>query len=114
MDQALVREWVKALRSGEYRQRHGQLRRGDAYCCLGVAADVAIKTGKTPLRWEGDGLNDDRSFLSIRDPDLQDALGINGRQNCLTNLNDNEGATFPVIADWIETHILNETPTERP
>ena len=32
--------WVKALRSGEYKQTRGQLRQGDAYCCLGVACDL--------------------------------------------------------------------------
>ena len=32
--------WVKALRSGEYKQTRGQLKNGDTYCCLGVACDL--------------------------------------------------------------------------
>lgn len=42
-----VRKWVAALRSGEYEQTKGALRRdgGDSgrvgYCCLGVACDVS-------------------------------------------------------------------------
>ena len=62
MDRELVKDWIAALRSGEYRQGHGQLRYqpgieyGEeqyAYCCLGVAADVAINTGKLDARWDG-------------------------------------------------------------
>ena len=32
--------WVKALRSGEYKQTTGQLRKDDGHCCLGVACDL--------------------------------------------------------------------------
>ena len=35
--------WVKALRSGEYKQTRGQLRNEDSYCCLGVACDLYSK-----------------------------------------------------------------------
>lgn len=42
------KKWVDALRSGEYKQGHGQLRGGaqqGKYCCLGVLCDVAAKEG---------------------------------------------------------------------
>jgi hypothetical protein len=32
--------WVAALRSGEYKQARGQLRRGDSFCCLGVLCNL--------------------------------------------------------------------------
>ena len=35
--------WVKALRSGEYKQTTGQLRKVGNYCCLGVACDLYDK-----------------------------------------------------------------------
>lgn len=36
-----IREWVDALRSGEYRQGGGVLRSSDdRFCCLGVACDL--------------------------------------------------------------------------
>lgn len=41
MSELTVAEWVKALRSDEYKQGWGLLRSGDEYCCLGVACDVA-------------------------------------------------------------------------
>ena len=42
-----ARRWVAALRSGRYLQARGRLQRGDAHCCLGVAADLYIRaTGR--------------------------------------------------------------------
>lgn len=35
-----LRKWVLALVSGEYKQGKGVLRRGDKYCCLGVACEI--------------------------------------------------------------------------
>lgn len=34
-----IRQWVEALESGEYAQTTGALRKGNNYCCLGVACD---------------------------------------------------------------------------
>ena len=44
--------WVKALRSGEYKQAIGQLRREGSYCCLGVACDLYGKHALKGDRWE--------------------------------------------------------------
>ena len=44
-----VETWCEALESGKYKQADGQLRAGDAFCCLGVACDLS-GTGD----WEGD------------------------------------------------------------
>jgi hypothetical protein len=38
--QANRRRLVEALTSGRYAQAHGMLRRGNGFCCLGVAEDV--------------------------------------------------------------------------
>lgn len=37
--------WADALDSGRYQQVEGYLRKGDSYCCLGVACEVAIENG---------------------------------------------------------------------
>lgn len=55
--------WVDALRSGEYQQGKGKLRdHENRYCCLGVLADLAIKSGEIDgLEWHEtsrDGLID--------------------------------------------------------
>ena len=41
MDAKIKRKWVKALRSGKYKQAEGTLRdEAGAMCCLGVLADI--------------------------------------------------------------------------
>ena len=35
--------WVKALRSGEYKQANGNLHTDKGFCCLGVLCDLAVK-----------------------------------------------------------------------
>jgi len=32
--------WVSALRSGEYEQTTGQMRRDGGFCCLGIASEI--------------------------------------------------------------------------
>lgn len=57
--------WLDALRSGEYQQTKGRLRRDNpidpedlddgynaGYCCLGVLCDLAVKAGVTQLHEE--------------------------------------------------------------
>jgi hypothetical protein len=42
-----MRKWIKALRSGEYKQGCGALRPSkDKFCCLGVLCDVYRKESK--------------------------------------------------------------------
>lgn len=38
--EAFKQEWLKALRSGEYKQTSGVLCNRDGFCCLGVAAHM--------------------------------------------------------------------------
>lgn len=45
IDPAVKARWVAALRSGEYTQTQGALRRGDSFCCLGVLCDLYAKDG---------------------------------------------------------------------
>lgn len=44
---AIKESWVKALRSGEYRQGQGHLYFHGRHCCLGVLAELAVKAGVT-------------------------------------------------------------------
>jgi hypothetical protein len=62
-------QWVAALRSAAYNQTSGQLKHGNAYCCLGVACDISklgkwdedtytigdIYTGYSNGEWEAEG-----------------------------------------------------------
>lgn len=55
MDTAVKERWVRALRSGEYQQGTGQLRKEDKYCCLGVLTDLYDKR----FRVDGSGWHTD-------------------------------------------------------
>lgn len=68
MNKQVKREWIKALRSGEYVQTTGLLVRvekeGDSFCCLGVLCELAVQAGVVP-RWKE---HKDRRSLFIQIP----------------------------------------------
>jgi hypothetical protein len=47
MNPDIKREWIAALRSGDYPQTTQRLRSGEGYCCLGVLTHL-----KDPNKWE--------------------------------------------------------------
>ena len=115
MDSKTKKAWVKALRSGEYKQGDGALRKEEdgqeRFCCLGVLCDLV-----EPNQWRQ--LNGEWCNSTAADDGgmpregLQEKLGLtrkinrSGRNNQsiaekLAAMNDN-GQTFKQIADWIE------------
>lgn len=44
MKKHVMKKWVAALRSGEYKQGMGQLEMARKYCCLGVLCKIAPKS----------------------------------------------------------------------
>lgn len=46
MKSAIKTRWVKALRSGEYKQGRYALKSTTGYCCLGVLTDLYCKMNK--------------------------------------------------------------------
>jgi hypothetical protein len=102
MKKSVAMKWVKALRSGKYRQTAGKLQDYKGYCCLGVLCEVAPEK----LRHKDDlfliGANlfcqpKVRLWSDIRSLDGK-ILGINAS---LANKNDN-GWSFKRIATFIE------------
>lgn len=46
MNKQIAKKWIKALRSGEYKQgQTGRLKSDTGYCCLGVLCEIASKEG---------------------------------------------------------------------
>lgn len=94
-----VRLWLKALRSGEFKQGFGKLGNSKVgYCCLGVACVVARENGVIS-RFNGQG-----GFLPEK---VKDWLGLRNSggeygNNSLVHLNDSKNKTFDEIADVIE------------
>lgn len=105
---AAVKAWVRALRSGKYKQGQDALRQGNKFCCLGVACDLAVKAKVIDKPVKFNGFDDDYYYYDhetgiLSDQMLQE-LGINPEnQWILTDMNDG-GKTFKQIANFIEKH----------
>ena len=114
MNETIAKKWVKALRSGKYKQAKAVLKySGGGYCCLGVLQECVLKLPIYPnealLSAEAfnaaDMSTDDGSvLLSTDDGCLSDADPIPfGRQKLMSLAEANDaGKRFPAIANWIE------------
>ena len=113
MDKALKNKWIKALRSGKYRQGTGRLKLMYRYCCLGVLADIQGATwcndytslANVPCLLNGkviERIGDE--YGQYLKPKF--AGGLSKRQQTkLSDMNDgDEGRSysFKEIADYIE------------
>lgn len=110
MNPEIKSKWLAALRSGEYKQGKGQLRKEDNFCCLGVLCDLHAK--ETEQKWEvdyvgGNYLNHCGNLpLAVRDWAGLGSANPKIEGDWLSNYNDNEpGKSFAEIADLIEKHL---------
>jgi hypothetical protein len=106
-DRELHKNWVAALRSGEYEQARGCLSMNltdgrTAYCCLGVLN--RISNGLPPH--EGKEFHSLYEMLAPKDggagSNANDASQVVG---ILVEMNDKQRKTFPEIADWVEANL---------
>jgi hypothetical protein len=103
-----AKKWVAALRSRKYKQTTGALRRGNTFCCLGVACELAVKAGVIPPAKNESYAGHDANlpgevvkWLGLANSE-GDFTERNGTLNCLMNLNDAEKKKFYQIARVIE------------
>jgi len=97
MDKQLKAKWVKALRSGKYKQVREHLYRDGGYCCIGVF--LACNYGKRQQEVYRVGYTAAESII--------------GGANCdnLVEMNDGRGKfignaqSFEQIADYIEANL---------
>lgn len=95
-----ARKWVKALRSGKYKQGKECLRNGERFCCLGVACELAKDSGVIKKYFGTDQFMPEkvREWLGLISDSGECACGTES----LATANDN-GITFFEIADLIES-----------
>ena len=128
MNIPVIKKWVEMLRSGEYKQGNGFLKRKisleePTYCCLGVLSELAVKEGVIPEPEEINesffygrkiGTNGSRYYLceevmkwsGVDSHGGYDPLpGNGGFTKFLTSDND-RGKNFNEIADIIENNYL--------
>ena len=113
MPKKLKKRWLKALRSGKYKQGKGALYdpKTKAFCCLGVLEHVALD-GNVEI-YKRDVFDEDED--SAQDYRTVPSLAFEQRFKCefaidpLIKMNDGFGGisrhSFTQIADWIETNI---------
>jgi hypothetical protein len=118
--------WVKALRSGEYKQTTGALLRVgdrdgdknyDTFCCLGVAFDLLALESPRTYYWDNDSACHkkeafaDGNLTSARPPKwlykwlTADVPNSDDRETRLIELNDSGKKGFKAIATYIEKNI---------
>mgnify|MGYP001565590633 CR=1 FL=1 len=116
MNKKVKKLWVKALRSGKYKQGIGNLRCGDEFCCLGVLCDLHRKLvrKKSVDIWgvscSAHGYsyyNEDCSLPKL----VTEWAGLTGKPNpCINGIsliryNDKMNYNFNKIADLIEENL---------
>src|SRR5438093_3640406 len=125
MNQDVKRLWTDALRSGQYQQGTGALRKNDRYCCLGVLCELAVNAKVVQSKqsddnrygeyyygrvgyWEGGILPPqvvNWAELDRANPEV-DYTSPSGRayRSGLAGVNDNL-VPFNIIADLIEEQL---------
>lgn len=119
IDKKLVRNWVKALRSGRYKQAKRTLMAGSglgrgkySYCCLGVACRVAKVPQKSGTFYFSRAIAN--STKIPKDATLYRRLGLNLElRERLMWLNDDADRDFDYIAGVIEKEILGKKPSAK-
>lgn len=108
--------WLKALRSGKYKQTRSDLKNSEGFCCLGVLCDLAAKDGGN-MQWE---IDSDRHHLKFNDGEYgamppEEILNYIGlcefnTAGDLAVMND-KGKSFKQIANHIEKKIIPKALT---
>lgn len=102
----LKNKWIKALRSGKFKQGNGILKRKNykndyEYCCLGVLAEISgckIKTGGTFL--------ESKSISNVsKIPEFMRGSKDRSVPEMLANRNDSGRWSFIRIANWIDKNL---------
>lgn len=113
MDKKVKKEWIAALRSGEYKRCRNVLHDGEGFCCLGVLLDIAydgdwvsIPNGCGTPRWRlgNEELLPSGSFLrrvGISDDNARQLAHMNDGTDTLSG----KGRSFRQIANWIEKNL---------
>jgi hypothetical protein len=114
MDHEIKKQWVDALRSGQYPQTNRVLRSSGtvpAFCCLGVLCevlpDVTWDSGESRYKWENYSMNtspvEELNKLLGLDKPVSNRGGLaEPLYDRLMNMNDVECNDFNEIADYLE------------
>lgn len=110
MNIPVIKQWIEALRSGEYEQGIGYLHANDTYCCLGVLCELHQKVYDEAWAKNG-GINSYYGCQSYLPDSVREWAGLGYSQGfwtktgySLAQLND-RSYSFAIIADIIEEQL---------
>tara|TARA_R110000751_G_scaffold279698_1_gene382139 strand:- start:366 stop:710 length:345 start_codon:yes stop_codon:yes gene_type:complete len=110
MNNKIKKDWLKALRSGEYKQGQDYLCSvGNKFCCLGVLMDIEadgdweLMDGDSAWSFKVDGISDrDGASMHMPNRSFHTRIGLTtNHARSLADKND-AGYSFEEIADLIE------------
>lgn len=121
MNEKIKKQWINALRSGDYIQGKHVLKRNNQYCCLGVLTDLFCKAA-TDSQEEADKLMSNYSYWTRLGHSIAEWAGLSeedplvpyeDQKRQISLLNDGSKVsavpvrehTFEEIADIIEKHL---------
>lgn len=99
--------WLEALESGEWKQGRERLRKGDAYCCLGVATKIvapysrAIKLSCGLSIGHGCSGNQSAPPITVNRIGFRTPEGGSGLDGANLAFMNDEGRTFSEIAAFV-------------
>jgi hypothetical protein len=117
MLQEVAQEWVKALRSGNYKQTHGYLNILESnerdvpvgFCCLGVLCEIAVNDGLVDNLDIYDVNADSRRRFDARTYDGASAL-LPGKVGQAYGIHDGDGGSLTIaeVREFISPDVLRE------
>lgn len=111
MKKKIADQWVKALRSGKFKQTTGKLERIDGNCCLGVLCNIAMVEGICDYDNQFNGMIQFDNNPDLLPNSVQEWAGMKeddgtivykGKSRSLAYLNDSLNLSFKEIANVIE------------
>lgn len=101
-----IKEWTKALRSGEYKQGQHFLHKDESFCCLGVAYDLLGATWEKLDTWPSPSYVVE---VGKEEFELPNQLNFPVGFDILTLVTMNDrGKSFKEIADYIESKVTKK------
>jgi len=108
MNKEIKDKWVKALRSGEYKQGRLYLQRDNLFCCLGVLCKVLdVPNGVSDYSNNTMSFNFGKEYSRVSLPfGFREVIGLSAiKEANLIKMNDKLGKDFSQIADYIEANL---------
>ena len=109
MNTRITKQWIAALKSGDYKQGYQRLRTRDTFCCLGVLCNLHAQAHPEIAMKESSSAY----YLGQDELLPQEVLtwaemcygNLGGSNLILMQMNDIERKNFVEIADFIKEHM---------